>query len=132
LELATDRANVFLDEALALFTLKCTPDIDFYDKDDTAEIFNFDATGREIFLIISLMYQQYLERDISKLKCLNVNYTSNDLRVFDPSNARTTFKALYDSVCSKNEILIDDYISKDRLTGKLKSIDFISYESDNE
>ena len=130
LELAKSRSLTFLDEAIALLTLKCTPDINFYNKNDDTKEFNFDVTGTELFLIISLMYQQYLDRDIAKLKCLNVNYTSSDLRVFDPSNARNTFKALYDGVCLQNDKLVDDYANKDRLTGKPKSIDFASYDSD--
>ena len=74
------------------------------------------------------MYEMYLDRDIARLKCLMVNYTPTDLKVFDPSNARSTFLAMYESVCNKNALLIDDYASRDRLTGKLKGIDYASYD----
>ena len=128
MEIAYSRAKNFLFEAIGELTLKCTPIIDFYDTDDVLEEFTSDWTGQEVYLISSLMYQQYLDRDIAKLKCLSVNYTSTDLRVFDPSNARTTYKALYDTVCSKNLQSIDDYASRDRLTGKLIGINFSSYD----
>ena len=111
-----------------MLMLKCVPDVDFNDRDDVTQEFNFDWTNSEVFLIGSLMYEMYLDRDIARLKCLMVNYTPTDLKVFDPSNARSTFLAMYESVCNKNALLIDDYASRDRLTGKLKGIDYASYD----
>lgn len=128
MELARERANGYLMEATGMLMLKCVPDVDFNDRDDVAQEFNFDWTNSEVFLIGSLMYEMYLDRDIARLKCLMVNYTPTDLRVFDPSNARSTFLAMYESVCNKNALLIDDYASRDRLTGKLKGIDYASYD----
>lgn len=132
LKLAEYRAKQYLHEAVGLLMLKCSPDVDFGDSDELLEVFNFDLTKTELFLLSSLMYEMYLSRDIAKLKCLSVNYTSTDLRVFDPSNARSTFKALYEMVCAQNLQLIDDYISKDRATGMLKGIVYSNYDETEE
>lgn len=76
------------------------------------------------------MYEQYLFRDFSYLKTLNVNYTPTEMRVFDPSNARATFLNIYNTVCATNEKYIDIYKNSDRTTGALKSINFASYDSE--
>lgn len=132
MELARERAAGYLNEATGMLVLKCVPDVDFNDRDDLVQEFNFDWTNAEVFLISSLMYEMYLDRDIAKLKCLMVNYTPTDLRVFDPSNARNSFLEMYDKVCNKNIQLIDDYASRDRLTGKLKGIDYASYDEEDD
>ncbi|WP_206459445.1 hypothetical protein [Anaerovorax sp. IOR16] len=128
LEIAKERAKGYLKEAIGKLTLCCAPDINFYDYDDISEIFNNDWTGQEIFLISSLMYEMHLDRDIAKLKCLNVNFTSSDLKVFDPSNARSTFMEMYKDVCEKNGKLLDEYSNRDRITGKLKGINYPLYD----
>lgn len=128
MSLAIMRSETYLGEAVGLLTLKCTPDIDFYDQDKTLKLFNFALTGPEIFLLSSLMYEMYMSRDIAKLKCLSANYSPSDLRVFDPSNARSTFKSLYETVCAQNLQLIDDYVSKDRESGKPKGIKYSNYD----
>lgn len=132
LKLAKKRALGYMDEALSRITLECQPSVDFTDRNDTTEQFNFDLNKNEVFLISSLMYQSHLERDIAYLKVLNVNYTSTDLRVFDPSNARSTFMEMYESVCSKNEALMDKYKNLDRSTGTYKTINFSNYDEEGE
>lgn len=130
LALAKQRALSYMDEALARITFECQPSVDFSDRNDTSETFGFDLSKIEIFLISSLMYQSHLERDITYLKTLNVNYTSTDLRVFDPSNARSTFMDMYKSVCDQNEALMDKYKNLDRDTGTYKVVDFNAYDDE--
>lgn len=132
MELAKYRADAYLHNAIDRIMLDGQPEIDFSDIDEETQIFNVDLTSREVFLLASLMYEYYLDKDISKIKTYNVNYTSTELRVFDPSNARSTFKDLYDGVCEKNVALLDSYRSTDRLTGALRSIDYISYDDSEE
>ena len=127
LNIAKERAKGYLGEAIGILTLRCTPDVDFDDYDDVLETINVDCTKKEILIISSLMYQMYMDRDISILKCFDVNFTPSDLKVFDPSNARSTFKELYEMVCDKNDRLIDEYENKDRLTGERKGIDYDTY-----
>lgn len=131
-EIAIERAKGLLKEAIGIVTSLCAPDVDFYNYDDSNETFNFELTGREKYLLISLMYQQYLERDIAKLKLLDANYTPTNLRVFDPSSARTSFMSIYEFVCKQNDVLVDEYKNKDRLTGKYRSINYTSYDESDE
>lgn len=128
LSLAKSRALGYLDEAVALIIMECMPQVDFSDRDDVLEQFGFDLNDSEKHLISSLMYQYYLDRDIAYLKAINVNYTATELRVFDPSSARSTFLEMYKYVCEQNESLMDKYKNTDRSTGKFKIIDFGSYD----
>lgn len=128
LQLAGVRAKAYLQNAADKIMMGGAPDIDFSDVDDALDQFNADLTSREVYLLSSLMYEFYLEKDIAKLKTLSVNYTSSNLKVFDPSNARTSFHTLYKDVCEKNAILLDAYHNTDRTTGAFKGIDYASYD----
>lgn len=130
LAIAKERALAYMDESLSRIILECQPEVDFTDKNDTSEQFNFDLIKTEIFLIAALMYQSHLERDIAYLRLQNVNYTPTEIRVFDPSNARSTFMEMYESVCVKNEALMDKYKNLDRSTGTYKTVDFNAYDED--
>ena len=129
--LAELRALGYLDEACARMLIDAPHKSDFSDRDDDAKTFGFDLTAKETFLVASLMYEYYMSRDIAKLKCLTRDYVSTDLRVFDPSNARKTFRDLYDGVCAQNEDLLETYNCSDS-SGKLRLIDFAAYDIDSE
>lgn len=109
MQLAKTRALGFLHEACGRLAFDCPNGSDFLDYDDQNSEFLFDLTKKEIHLVSSLMYEFYLNRDIAKLKCLSVNFTSTDLRVFDPSNARKTFMEMYNAVKDENNLLVDMY-----------------------
>lgn len=128
MQLALRRANNYLSEAVSKLSLEGCNHIDLTDIDYTQGVFNNDLTNKEIFLIASIMYEMHLDRDISKLIMLTVNYTSTDLRVFDPSNARSSFMEIYNSVCDKNAKLTDEYINRDRKTGELLGINYAQYD----
>lgn len=128
MQLAGMRARAYLQNAADKIMMGGVSDVDFSDVDDVLGQFNADLTSREIYLLSSLMYEFYLEKDISKLKTISVNYTSPNLKVFDPSNARTSFHTLYKDVCEQNAILMDDYRNIDRVTGAFKGIDYASYD----
>lgn len=127
--IAEQRAKTYLNEACSIISMELRPAVDFTDIDTTNECFNFDLMDKEVFLLSSLMYEMYLDRDIAKIKTLSVNYTSTDLRVFDPSNARKTFINMYDFVCRKNELLKNTYSETDRDSGAFLTIDFASYDN---
>lgn len=128
LQFAKVRAKAYLQNAADKIMMGGVSDVDFSDVDGVLDQFNADLTSREIYLLSSLMYEFYLEKDIAKLKTLSVNYTSSNLRVFDPSNARTSFHTLYKDVCEQNAILMDAYRNTDRVTGAFKGIDYASYD----
>ena len=132
IELATKRATQYLREACARITLECPNGLDFTDYDEETEQINGDLNKKEVYILSSLMYEMYLNRDIAKLRCLSVNYAPTDLRVFDPSNARKTFMTMYSAVVQENEYLIDWYRSTDRDTGELRNIDFAGMDIDGD
>ena len=131
MQIANERADTYLKEAVSRIMFECLPSVDFslVEDEDGNLLLNCDATYQEKFLIVSLMFEQYLYRDIAYLKCLNVNYTSTDLRVFDPSNARASFMNMYLAVCEQNKELIDNYKNTNRDTGKLRSLNFSDYDT---
>ena len=128
--LARERANGFLDEAIATIIMECHPSVDFSDRDDAAAQFNFDLTYSEKYLLSSLMFRQYLERDFSYLKTLSRDYTATDLRVFSPSEARQSFMEIYNKVDAECEKLKDIYRNTNRVTGDFNGIDFTLYNSE--
>lgn len=130
MQLANMRAYTYLKEACAIMMVECRPSVNFFDTDEENECFNFELNGREIFLISSIMYEMYLDRDIAKLKTLSVNYTSTDLRVFDPSNARKTFMSMFQFVCARNQVLKNEYSESDRDTGAFLGVDFGAYDGE--
>ena len=130
MQLARRRASHYLMDAIDRMMLDGMPDVNFTDYDETVAEFNIYLTTREIFILASLMYEYYLEKDIAKIKTYSVNYTHADLKVFDPSNARTSFMEIYNGVKMQNEKLLDSYRNTDRLTGAFKGIDFAAYSEE--
>ncbi len=124
LALARQRARNYLEDAIDRMMMDGRPSVDLTDIDEGSFSFNIELTRNEVFLLSSLMYEYYLDKDISRIKTMNVNYTGTELRVFDPSNARSSFLQLYENVQRQNEKLLDTYRNVDRETG-----DFISINS---
>lgn len=118
MELATERAKGYLTEALAKLTLDNMHGIDFCTYNIEDEEVLIDCTPIEQDLIANLMFEMYLEKDIAKLAMYDANFTPSDLKVFSPSEWRSSFKALYNDVVNKNEVLLDRYNSKERLKNK--------------
>ena len=130
MEIAQERAKSYLKEAIDIFTLKCTPTVNFFDIDIENSCFNFECTSREIEIITRIMYSIYLERDISKLKPLINSLTATDIKsLFSPANDRKTFESLINWYKNKTDILISNYAARDRLTNKRKTIGYDEYES---
>ena len=130
MEIAQERAKSYLKEAIDIFTLKCTPTVNFFDIDTENSCFNFECTSREIEIITRIMYSIYLERDISKLKPLINSLTATDIKsLFSPANDRKTFESLINWYKNKTDILISNYAARDRLTNKRKTIGYDEYES---
>ena len=131
MQLARERALGYMEEAVAALTLDGLPTIDLSQRDEPLGAFEADLTAQEVYILSSLMYRQYLDRDIAYLATLSVNYTSTDLRVFDPSNARKTFAELYMAVCTECDRLIDTYRNTDRISGAYVGIDFDQYDTES-
>lgn len=128
--LAKQRAGNYLTEARARMVMDGRPTVDFNDVDEELQQFNFDLTSQEIFILSHLMYEQYMFRDVAKLKTREMNFTSAELKVFDPSNARSTFMSMYNEIRSQNYSLLDTYQNTDRLTGEFKGISVGEYDQE--
>lgn len=128
LDLARRRARNYLEDAIDRMIMDGRPSVDLTDIDEGSFSFNIELTRSEVFLLSSLMYEYYLDKDISRIKTLNVNYTGTELRVFDPSNARSSFLQLYENVQRQNEKLLDTYRNVNRETGEFISINSVTVE----
>lgn len=130
IEIAKKRAKNYLIESISKLTLTCSPNIDFNDYDEEAELFNEDLTSGEIDLLASIMREVYFEKDLSLLKAFQVKFSTRDFNMFSPANERKSFIDMFDGIINKNNLLIKDYVSRDRLTGKLKTINFSQYSGE--
>ncbi|MGG1663088.1 hypothetical protein [Brevibacillus sp. NRS-1366] len=129
-EIAKLRVKGYLQEAVSRLTMNGTPDIDFTDYDADLEVFNVDLTNNEIDLLANIMREKYFEKDQSKLKAFQVRFSPKDLNVFSPANERKTFMDMFDVITKENDRLIAQYCSRDRITGKLKQINYAQYSSE--
>ena len=130
MEVAQERASAYMEEAVSKIILNCSPvPVDLTQRTETPAGFAADLTPSEIYLISSLMFEQYIERDIAYLKKLTVNYTSKELTVFSPDNWRNSFRELYESVKEENEGLLNLYKNKDRMTGAYLTVDFSAFDA---
>jgi hypothetical protein len=134
MSLASEQAYGYLIESISDVINRGSPDIDFNDftvNEDSNGIhsgeFNFDLTQNEVNLLAQLMYEKYFNRDFVKLRAFKLQLSPTDLNVFSPANERATFISMYDQVRSESIRMLDDYASHDRVTGKLKTIDYGKY-----
>lgn len=125
--LIQEQAVGYLYDAIDLLTSKCSPEVDFYDYDESIQEFNFELTPREIGLLASLMYEVYFERDEALLKAFKLRLTPSDLSSFSPANERASFENMLARIKEENTNKIAKYISTDRKTGKRKTIDHSQY-----
>lgn len=128
LSLARHRARNYLEDAIDRMMIDGRPTVDMTDIDEDTFSFNIDLTRSEVFILASLMYEFYLAKDISRIKTQSVNYTGSELKVFDPSNARSTFLKLYENVQAQNEMYLDTYRNTDRNTGGFIAINTTSVD----
>lgn len=98
------------------------PTVDFYNKDDTLQAFNFDLVNQEISLISDIMYLEYLEEDKNKLKAFGLTFKNSELNLFSPANDRKTFLDMIYKIEKTTIANINTYFSRDRLTWEIKSI----------
>lgn len=128
LQLAHDRAKGYLIDTLDKLSSIGNLQVDFSDYDLTSETINFKVLSKEILLIVDLMFQFYMERDIPLLHAFKINFSPSDLNVFSPANERNSYEELISRLETKNKIALEDYRNRDRITGKLKkTINYSAY-----
>lgn len=121
IQLAHERAKGCLIDALDRLSSTSNLQVDFSDYDENIEELGFKATNRENKLIVDLMFQVYMERDLPLLHAFKINFTPSDLTVFSPANERNSYESFIKRLNDDNEIALDDYKSRDRKSGKLKN-----------
>lgn len=124
MEIARQRSQFLLIESISRLTLNCTPDIDFNNYDLETKKFGFLLTKNEIDLLTSLMKEKLLEQDELKLKVMTNRFSTKDINYHSPANERKTFMDMYKEVVGQNDKAIDNYASRDRITGKYKQLKF--------
>ncbi|PZT57491.1 hypothetical protein [Paenibacillus silvae] len=129
MQIAKNRAKGYLVEAITKFKISCSSDLTL-NLDDENEELSDTLTTTEINLLSSLMREKYFERDFSLLKAFQLQFSPKDLQVFSPANERKTFMDMFESIKKENRVLMDNYSSRDRLTGRLKTIDYSKYQNE--
>lgn len=125
MELATEKASGYLEEAVSTLTIRLSgfSDVNFYDKNDSE--FEFELINTEIEILTRMMFYIYLERDFAKLKTVINSMTSADIKmIYSPANERKTFDDMLMNYKKDIEAKITQYLSVDRLTGKPKRIEY--------
>lgn len=120
IQLAHDRAKGCLIDALEILSSIGGLQVDFSNYDDKSEELNFKTIPTENKLIVDLMFQVYMERDLPLLHAFKINFAPSDLTVLSPANERNSYEAFITRLDAKNKAAQDDYKSRDRDTGKLK------------
>lgn len=137
MQLATERADALLTEALAMWRRRCTVGIPTKIVTEdiggvSVKVIESDLTTDEIDILANLMFERYLSRDIAKFRKDEINFTPKDLQKFSPSNSRKTFMAMYKDVHNYNTVLLKQYEDRNRDDGSLTVIDYGAYAGDDE
>ena len=103
------RCFSLLDEATILVNNEIVNfEIDFTDRNDEDEVFNFDLIKIEEELIAEKMYFLYFKEEEVKVKQMQ-KYLGNDISMFSPAEERKTFENMLEKVNSRYEKILDDY-----------------------
>lgn len=102
-----DTATIHLQGEVSSF------DIDFLDRDEIIEEFNFELTKIEQELIAEKMYVLFFREEEVKLKEMQ-KYLGNDIKMFSPAEERKTFMAMLSQIEDRYDILLDNYNSRKR------------------
>lgn len=129
IQIAHTRAKKYLIEALDRLCSVGSLQVDFSDYDDEIEEINFKVTSNEKRLIAEIMFEEYMKRDIPLLHAFKLSFSPSDLNVFSPANERKSYMSMIQYLETSVDEMIDEYKSRDRITGKLKkTIDYSKYE----
>jgi DNA-binding ferritin-like protein (Dps family) len=125
------RSNNLLDDAVAELQpmISLQQNVNFLDKDDELEKFNFNLIVSEEDIISDMMIVKLFEEESIKLNKLQ-EYLGNDIKVFSPAEERKTFLEMYNGIVKSNSLAISNYSNRDRITGKLKTIDYSKYNDE--
>ena len=120
LELINQRCNDLLDDAVNELQPQIVDeqDVDFLDKNDTLEQFNFDLIPVEEDLISDLMVLKLFDEESLELKAKQ-KYLGKGIEVFSPAKERDSFFNMLDKKKSAFNQKLGSYNQYDRKTGKM-------------
>ncbi|MGG1664527.1 hypothetical protein [Brevibacillus sp. NRS-1366] len=121
-EMINSHLTSLIDRSVGFIYKFGNPDIDLYDKDDELQQFNVDLVNQEVDLLTDIMYFTYIEEQRNKIKTFSLTFRSNELNVFSPANERRTTLAMIEKVEVSTINSVQNYLARDRLTWKYKSI----------
>lgn len=131
INIAAQRANNYLIDALDILSSVGGLEVDFSDYYVDVQTINFKLLPKEIKMIVEIMYLEYMKRDESLLHAMEINFTPSDLNAFSPANERTSYRNFIKDLSYSVDIMIDNYKNRDRLTGNLKNtINYSAYSED--
>ena len=120
-EIITRRCNSYLNKAIMEFNAKSKTSIDFENRDENLECFNFDLKINEIDIFIDLLYIEHMSQDISRLKMISPYFSENEVtRIFSPANERKSYLEMVKTMKDDVNLKIKKYNGIDRETGKTK------------
>lgn len=119
MDLINKRSKNILIESISELQRKkaINQQVNFLDKDDETEEFNFDLIDSEIDLIGELMVVKYFDRGLAELRAKQ-KYLGKDITVFSPNAERKTYLEMVQYKHSLFESSLSDYNSIDRNSGE--------------
>lgn len=117
-QIINKRSIDLLDDAVSEIQpmISIAQKVDFLNKDDDMEEFNFELTKLEEDLISDMMVVKYFDEALVKLKAMQ-KYLGDDIKVFSPANERKTFKEMVEFKRQLFEVKLANYNTRNRLTG---------------
>lgn len=117
-QIINKRSIDLLDDAVSEIQpmISIAQKVDFLNKDDDMEEFNFELTKLEEDLVSDMMVVKYFDEALVKLKAMQ-KYLGDDIKVFSPANERKTFKEMVEFKRQLFEVKLANYNTRNRLTG---------------
>ena len=106
-----------LDEFILQISIQQKNNVDFENRDDELEEFNFKLSASEEDIISDLMVVKYFDEELIKLKAMQ-KYLGKDIKVFSPSAERKTFLEMVDYKHKQFDKKMSNYNSINRNTGE--------------
>ena len=128
LDIAKSRSKAYLIKSIDKLVNQCNVDVDFYNKDDILETFNFDLVDKEKTIFCDMMYEIYYEQDLIKLRLFEQWFSKKDIKVFDPNAQKSLYLNSLKLIKAENIKQIKNYESRDRITGKLNGLDYSGWD----
>lgn len=118
-EIVNERSLELLDDAINEIQplVAINQKVDFLDKNDMFEQFNFELTSVEEDILSDMMYIKYLDEESVRLKTIQKFIGTNSMKVFSPASERNSFMNMVEY---KREMILNkmqNYNTRNRITG---------------